>query len=139
MAAQEEVINSIIEVSKDATFIEVINKVTVKLDSLVAEYGAEAFDLILTLLQVKAGWTILLGILLAIICALAYKSMRKAYKIGEANNWEDFPGAMVITLIIMGITGIPSLNFLLSFTTWLMLFSPKMGLIWMAVSNVISF
>ncbi len=136
---KEEIENSIIEVAKGSTFMEVTDKVISKLDSLATEYGAEAFDLVLTLLQIKAGWAILSGLMLITVCILAFKYARKAFKAGKENYWQEFPILLILSSGLTVLTFILSLKSLLSFTTWLMLFSPKMGLIWMAVSKVISF
>ena len=50
---QEAVINSIVDVAKDANFMDVVNSVGTKMTELVNEHGEAAVDVVLALLQLN--------------------------------------------------------------------------------------
>lgn len=140
--AKTDIVNQIIDIGTNTDLMGIIGALQTKMQDIVSQYGADAVDLVLTLLQVKAGWNIVIGLILAAFSIKLWRVGKAAIKNANDCNWENFQPTVycIVSFIGSGVLGMIGLiDYLFNFTTWLMLFNPKLGLAWMAISKVITF
>lgn len=122
------------------------------INNFVAQYGAEAWNGILLLMQVKSIWDLAIGIIIMIIGVLLITKvqtrMHSEYensKLSEnGRKKENGDGFYIIGFFASWVIGVilvfvSLFAYILNFTLWLTAFAPELGLAYRVLTKVVSF
>ena len=123
-------------ISENFDFIETIATWNDNMNALVEEYGEESVDITLTVLQLKAGWNVMLGLFLLLITLVLSKSISRQISKLDPNTYP--PGKLFLSWIIVIPAAIVGIVHLFNFNTWVTVINPKFGLVWMFTSKFVN-
>lgn len=117
-----------------------------KLSEVVHKYGADAVNLFLTVIQLKAGANLFMGFLFIFISILVYKYgikrlwiwAPKREQTNSYNNGDSYLVAGVASAAWATISFMVIQSYLFDFFSWVAVINPKAGLVWLAISKIIN-